>query len=734
MKSPLRNILILITSLLFLSTESRAQYYSVNFDAKTVAAMITAYNAGAVTEIYYKEQVEEILSKYTDAELAAAGIFSGKYLERKAMTDLGMWQSSRENYYYRRIYSMVATRIMPKIVTVGKLMLSQPQNAIYWGSYLMKICEETRSLCMQFESVVTNSTLSFKDINFLEINPQVAKLFRLAEMGGADWKNIFDQFSQNDGTVFSKDNLKKDIDNLYAAGAAIAANGITGLGNSLLSKDSLHELFSGKTSLAESLSRNFSAMFTSMEANMGQAVKAMLGEDVSRLFAISGYDIEEWVNDYVETTHGKYYVQKYQIVREDNGEVEWERIFDSYSMDKSTFERQMNVILRELNDNEDGTVYVVRQDLRHYYYNAVDEKKLQGVETVTISVTCNDAVSLGSGSTQYKCRKCGKTMDAHTRECAMKTSFEPEDLDLSSIDKELDGIRTEIISVNNEISALEAENAAIRREMAVSSIEQQAALRQRYNDNLDRLSTLKSQLSDLQAKERDYSDARTEASMDDDEPTDDFYRIPAIMQDCKTSYNLVWKDEGRWSGYTFTRRATLPNMNAEVTFTAKLSMKRKPRYFLGIKIIRAIIRIDWTLESEFSSTHVEDMIKFENGESDEAKAARINDRVSEIARMYPECKVTTEYAVAGAGQKDDTKDVIHLLWSSDRLEIAREVDARITKIYSDLVSLEKMMSYKRGIIDILRDAYADLNLDEGRKLSIIQECQSRWITNARLKR
>ncbi len=46
----------------------------------------------------------------------------------------------------------------------------------------------------------------------------------------------------------------------------------------------------------------------------------------------------------------------------------------------------------------------------------------------------------------------------------------------------------------------------------------------------------------------------------------------------------------------------------------------------------------------------------------------------------------------------------HLLWSSDRLEIAREVDSRLTRIYADLVSLEKMMHYKRSIIDVLKDA------------------------------
>ena len=39
------------------------------------------------------------------------------------MTELGIWNSSTENYYYRRIYNMVSGKIMPKIWTVAGMML-----------------------------------------------------------------------------------------------------------------------------------------------------------------------------------------------------------------------------------------------------------------------------------------------------------------------------------------------------------------------------------------------------------------------------------------------------------------------------------------------------------------------------------------------------------------------------------------------------------------------------------
>ena len=162
----MKRYLIIFTLFLCVLAPVKAQYYSVNFDVKTGAAMTAAFNTEAATEMYYAEQLAKIRKSYQAAEVAAAGIFASKYLDRKALTDMGLWTSSTENYYYRRIYSMVSAKIMPKIWTVAGMMIKSPQNALYWGSYLYKVCDETKNLCYQFESIVTNSTLSFKDIAF----------------------------------------------------------------------------------------------------------------------------------------------------------------------------------------------------------------------------------------------------------------------------------------------------------------------------------------------------------------------------------------------------------------------------------------------------------------------------------------------------------------------------------------------------------------------------------------
>ena len=125
------------------------------------------------------------------------------------------------------------------------------------------------------------------------------------------------------------------------------------------------------------------------------------------------------------------------------------------------------------------------------------------------------------------------------------------------------------------------------------------------------------------------------------------------------------------------------------------------------------------------------MLTLDSSMSEREKADLVNNRVSEVARMYPSCKVSTEYVKSDPLQEDDTDDTYHLLWSSDRLEIAREIDSRLTKIYSDLVSLEKMMAYKYRFIDFLRDISPLVDSEQGRKLTVAEECKKQWISNAR---
>lgn len=285
-----RFALIIMTIATIFAQQVHAQYYSVNFDAKTVAAMVAAYGTGTVAEAYYDEQVQNILKHYKASEVATAGIFASKFLERKALTDLGIWSSATENYYYRRIYHLVAHKIIPKTWIVAKLMLRSPQTALHWCSYLMKVCDDTKSLCMQFESVVTNSTLSFSDIAFLEINEEIASILKLSEIGNVDWQRLFDDISKVPGN-FTKENLKADLDKLYRMGAGLATSGITNIGNALLQQNSFHELMNGKVSKVIDIYEHYNGLFEQLENNAGQTILGIVGseENVAGLFKFSDY-------------------------------------------------------------------------------------------------------------------------------------------------------------------------------------------------------------------------------------------------------------------------------------------------------------------------------------------------------------------------------------------------------------------------------------------------------------
>lgn len=829
---------VLIVLALTFVQRIHAQYYSVNYDARTVAAMAAAFGTEALAESYYREQVDDILKHYTAAEVAAAGIFASKFLEHKALSDLGIWSSSTENYYYRRIYHMVAEKIMPKIWVVAKLMLRSPQTAIHWGSYLVKVCDDTKNLCMQFESIVTNSSLSFKDIAFLEINREVAALLNLSELGGIRWEQLMDNLARVPEN-FTKEHLAGDLDKLYEMGVGLATSGVENLGDALLQTSAFNDLIGGKISEIGNLYDHYGDLFEQAENGVGGLLLDMVGgaDNVAGLFDFGNYDLTSWMTDYLDEGMGNYYTQRWYIARREQGSVAlcdyypptddnsilngsawtrfqtgdanfypnasqreqtlansehhagwsrsrvqqlngsndgntynisyrmqsyiikkgkkqtkkayayeihvtqnwnretvvYEEVFDSYSMDLNTFKAQLNARLSEFNDNEEGYVYYIASDGRNYY-QATDAGKLQGCESVTISVTCSDGATLGQGSTQYKCRKCGSSLNAHSKECVMQTTVTENELDFSELDAQIQEADSRVTALESQVTTLERENEDLLKKIAGASVEDAARYRQQYNANRKQIEELESELAAWRKKQQDYKAAREEAAGDNSVPTDDYYRLPAIMQDCRAAYSLTWKDGGTWNGYTFVRKATMPNINGEITFCATLSIARKPKYFLGIKIHRTIIQISWELTSSYTDTHVADVLTLDASLSDEEKMRMVNERISEIAREHPDCKITTEYARNEPMEEEPAGDVYHLLWSSDRLEIAREVDSRITKIYADLVSLEKMMHYKRSIIDVLKDVLPELDTDEGRRLTLVEECHDRWVENARASR
>ena len=831
----MKKCLLIISLIICALATAKAQYYSVNFDKETVAKMVASFNTEAATEMYYADQIAKIREHYQAAEVAAAGIFTSKFLDRKALTDLGLWTSSTENYYYRRIYHMVSAKIMPKIWTVAGMMLKSPQNALYWGSYLYKVCDETKNLCYQFESIVTNSSLSFKDIAFLEINEELRNILKLSELADVDWKAILDNIG-NIPDNFSKENLQEDLDNLYNMGVSIATAGANNLINSILANSNFNGTIMDKTASVIEVADNVYNLYENITTNTGGTLLNLIGgqEAIANLFNLSNYNATAWLTDYAREGMGQYYTQRWYIYRVDRGsvslcdyypptddnsilygdhwyrintkdanfypnssqweailqnsenhagwsrsrvqqlnnsndgfyyyinywssayilsksrsgqyakayayeihvtkswnntEIKYEDVFDSYTMDLASFKAGLNARLADYNDNEDGFTYYIGSDSKKYY-QATDAQKIAGCETATISVTCHDGAKLGEGSTQYKCSSCGGSVNGHTKQCAMSTTISESNLDTSELDGKISEAQSKIAMLQSQIDALEAENADLIKKIASASVDDAAVYRQQYNANKSRISSLTSEKSSWEGLLAQYNQSKQEAIEGESAQTDDYYRIPAVMQDYKTAYNLTWNGSGSWEGNTFVRTATMPNVNGVITFKATVSIARGPKYFLGIKIHRAIVQIAWTLTTDYSDTQVVAVLELDPEKSDAEKAAEVNAKIAEVAREYPSCDTSVEYAKTEPVETDDTDDTYHLLWSSDRLEIARDIDSRLTKIYADLVSLEKMMHYKHSIIDILKAIAPYINDEEGRRLTLVEQCRKRWLRHA----
>ena len=262
------------------------------------------------------------------------------------------------------------------------------------------------------------------------------------------------------------------------------------------------------------------------------------------------------------------------------------------------------------------------------YYQTTDANKLKGTESVTISVTRSDGAVLGQGTTQYKCSNCGKNLNTHTKECSMRTSVTDTSVDTSELDQMEQEAEQHITSIRGQIEALERENEILIKKIANASVEDAAKYRQEYNANKDQISRLENELRSWEKKLREIQQAKEEAVEGEYEQTDDSYRIPAIMQDCKTAYSLTWQGSGSWNGYTFERKATMPSINGIITFRATISIARKPKYFLGIKIHRAIVGISWELTSEYSDTQVVDVLTLDPSMSDQEKTNKVNQRIS----------------------------------------------------------------------------------------------------------
>lgn len=828
-----RLLLILIMSVLVAPSVS-AQYANVNVDKETVAAMTTAFGVEYETEKYYNEQLDKILKNYVSAEAATATVFASKFLERKALTDIGNFNAASQNYHYRRVYSLVASKIMPKILTVGELMLKNPQHALYWGSYLLKICNETKALCQQFQAVVTSNNSGFGSIKFLEIKPSVKMLIESAHRSIFDWENLQNLLSESPAWLSATD-IGDDIKSVTDFVTRLIDSGAADALDTILGASDLTEVVEEKLEVILQAVRTCESRLGGINSMLRLRLRNALGANptTASLFQFANYSIADWVKSYAPMGDKLYYTQRWYICTANSknqvlckyeppvggtevsegshwyrfptsdymfypgpdkqeaivanseshagwsrekvrfmnnrdgrqiytfsysvsergltqngklvakayacpitvtkawsaGEEVYEAVFDSYKMDMTAFQEQLQAKVKVLNMNEDGITHKIGSDERRYYFGVTSEK-LRDTETVVISVSCNESTKLTEGVGSYKCEDCGSSLSAHNRQCSMVTSLTDDSPDTSRLDSLERDCRNRLSAAQNRSDFLDNQNSELVRQLWSADTEEQVVIRNRINSNQVEINRLKGEIERLRGELAEIEKAKRELNADRTDQTDGHTRLPSVMNDCRLAFNLSWKDAGRWSGYTFIRKASSRSVGGEITFRGTLVMTRKPEYVMGVQIHRAVIEIRYELVSDAPSTTVLETLSLDPSKPEAEREKMVNDRLSAAAVAYPSCQVDAQYIRTEAQEKDDTYDHPHLMLISDRLELAREVDIRLHNIYADLVCIEKMMHYKRSIVDVIRSALPYINDEQGRRQGLVESARKRWLRNA----
>lgn len=856
----MRRIIVLILMSAVIQTVS-AGWHNINVDFTTITAMGTAYGVEGAEEGNTATALDSIFQHYKSGSIAMAGIFVSKKNDRDAMRNPGLF-ASEENYYYKRIYSLVKDGIMPKFITVAAQFLKYPENALYWGPYLLKTTSNVENLCKEFELVATNGKRSFKDIKFLVISDDLKKLFDLAQLGNVDWKALLDKLGDF-GKDLSKDDLKKDMKHF---GDVIASAGQQTVDANLEKASKIGNIFHSSTDSIWMMYDKFRETYE--QVKNGAKVKDLLMQvivtpdaaGVARLFKIDDYNLTGYITNYLKELKGQYYTQRWYIYTEDSGtkvictykpdsyedrnDSRWntawnhyispkdneychslttaekneiknkanslsgwnqekvnvynqnnpghtcsitytlnhedrresykhgwgsthhkrhcfysysvkvvdswyikqeiyEETFDSQSMDKETFEAKLKARLKSYNDNLDpndenyGMVYKLGSDAPRFYTMA-DEKKLEGCNTVSFVANCSGGANLGEGSFNWKENSKSQkgSLTEQSKQFAMANN---PDQSSDGGDKELlqqkQQFTNEVNSLKKQISANDKKQQdlidRIRAAKQANNYPLANRLQKEY-DSLDATNAqLQNQLSVAQNNLNQTNQALTEYYNDMSDNLDGAYRIPSNMRELQAMYKLQWQDEGEWvngSGeYTFVRHAYCPSAKANVTYTAVLKLARKPKYFLGIRIHRPILSVDFTLSGNSSAENVVEVMKLDMKKTEKERTEEVNKRLKELMKDMPDCSISIRYEYSNKvdTSDDESDNSIHLLWASDRLDIARDVEYQLTEIYAQLVFLEHVMQARQSLLDFLKHQILDVVTRSGRG-TIAEYCLQRW--------
>lgn len=715
---------ILLPLLLLVPSASRANYYyDIYYDYETSALLLSTFEAQLILENKTADYLDDILKSYGKANLAISGIYLAKNLERKALHDAGLLGvAGHENYYYQHIYKLVYSRIIPQILRCGVLLIDHIDQAYIWGPNLHLICEDVRQLCAQFSAVCSNGTLTF-NFDFPQIADEFLEVIGYKDLAKVDWRDFYDGICDIPANADSLyEDFKLDLDNLYRAGASLYSatdSTTTGLWHG---GGRVGELFKGKPSEIKGKIDSLKAFFeeTTDKYQVKDKLDGFFGAVdsvtvLSKLFKSRSCDPAEYIYDFSQDgRRNVYYKERWFIT--DGRNVVYEDWYDSYTMNESTFQQIMENKLQEFNDPDRSPLeppYYIDRDQRTEY-TKTDELMMEGVNQAIFTVRCDDGGNMAEGDYTFKVNPRHDPLDEKSKDYAMATSLEEnttESSDRATCEDKVSYWQGEYDTYSAEYDALD---------------EKIDDLYAAYNDGQmtyngqDILTAINGLATDRTAAGRKRDAAGDslnvwsnvyEELMGDLVDDGDIFRIPHIMNMYQGLFSLRWLDSGHWEGYTWVRRAYVPSADVEVTLKVELKRARGESVFLGIRYHRSQITMDYKLTYESESENVVEYLDLDPSKSEADNRGIILDRQNFWQNEFPDCTVEVD-----TRQQDAVKDSIndhrvHLLWASDRIRVARAINAKLELIYARLQVMERVLLTSKSLVNRVRDEIHNIVTD-----------------------
>lgn len=426
----------------------------------------------------------------------------------------------------------------------------------------------------------------------------------------------------------------------------------------------------------------------------------------------------------------------------------YDDIFDSQTMDRQTFINQMESKLKWYQREEEDKAQRAAGENRAYhkkewklghdapaYYTEADETKLKGVYSVTYTAQCHDGAKLAEGMFSWKenSKEQKDVLTEKSEQFAMGeiSPFEDESKRIASEKKDYNN---QITSLNNQISNLERRRQYLlnqRQQYLLAGNKGKAdAANAEYKNLGDQVDDLKRQLQVAQEELQKLEQGEKEYYADlVESAAEERTRINSNMDEMKGLYQLDWQDDGEWvdagDRKIFTRHAYCPSLKSVVDYTAELSMTRKPSYVLGIRIHRAILQVEYSLSGNYSSENVIKTLKLDPKASEKDNTKIVNDELHKLMDDYPNCSIDMKYNKSNGNDSTEVDNAFHLLWVSDRLDVARQIEADLAEINAQLIFIEMGMTSKQRLIDFLKSALPNFIGREGRS-AIAQYALGRW--------